>query len=304
MIMYNIKPRSAKRLQEVYQNAKVIPFDQQSKFIIMSDCHRGQGNTSDNFLQSQTLFFGALEYYLEKGFTYIELGDGDELWESRTTEQIIEAHSDAFWIMGKFYSQGRFHMLYGNHDIVKRKKSYLKKHYSSYYCSASDCHHPLFPGMEILEGLILEERETQRRILLLHGHQADPLNDTFWKLSRFLVRYVWRPLESIGFTAPTGAGIPHKTRTKVEKKLSAYADSKNLILIAGHTHRPVFPSPGKGRYFNDGSCVHPRCITAIEIEGGQITLVKWSVCTREDRTLYVERQALENPANLNEFYQT
>lgn len=61
----------------------------------MSDCRRGWGNTSHNFLQSQTLFLGALEYYLEKGFTYIELGDGDELWKNRTTEQIIEAHSDA-----------------------------------------------------------------------------------------------------------------------------------------------------------------------------------------------------------------
>lgn len=61
----------------------------------------------------------------------------------------------------------------------------------------------------------------------------------------------------------------------------------NCIIIAGHTHRPVFANlslterrflesgvgtPGVRRkekadpvYYNAGSCVHPRCITGIEI---------------------------------------
>ena len=39
-----------KRLDEVYENAQVIPFDSDSRLVIMSDCHRGQGNAGDNFL--------------------------------------------------------------------------------------------------------------------------------------------------------------------------------------------------------------------------------------------------------------
>ena len=69
-----------KRLSSVYNAAQVIPFDKSSKFIIMSDCHRGQGNTGNNFLPNQTLHLAALDYYYKRGFTYIELGDGDELW--------------------------------------------------------------------------------------------------------------------------------------------------------------------------------------------------------------------------------
>lgn len=46
----------AKRLEEVYQRAKILPFNKHSKMILMSDCHRGQGNTGDNFLANQTLF--------------------------------------------------------------------------------------------------------------------------------------------------------------------------------------------------------------------------------------------------------
>ncbi len=36
----------------------------------------------------------------------------------------------------------------------------------------------------------------------------------------------------------------------------------------------MFPEVGEISYFNDGSCVHPRCITAIEIENGTIKLVR------------------------------
>ena len=75
-----------RRLSKVYENSKVIPYDYYSKFVIMSDCHRGSGNSGDNFLKNQNIFFAALNDYYKKGFTYIELGDGDELWENRCME--------------------------------------------------------------------------------------------------------------------------------------------------------------------------------------------------------------------------
>lgn len=95
-------PAVDKKLNRILSTADSIPFNAQSKIIIMSDCHRGQGNNGDNFLPNQLLFFGALEYYYDNGFTYIELGDGDELWENRKIKPIIEAHSDAYWMMSQF----------------------------------------------------------------------------------------------------------------------------------------------------------------------------------------------------------
>lgn len=290
-----------KRLQQAYDSAQTIPFDSTSKFVIMSDCHRGQGNNGDNFLPSQNLFFGAMEYYYDNGFTYIELGDGDELWENRKMSPIIQAHSDAFWMMSRFYQENRLYMLYGNHDIVKSRKSYTKKHCNDYYCDSAGRCMPLFPGIRIPQSLILEDGD--QRLFLVHGHQGSLLNDRLWPLARFLVRYLWRPLELVGFLAPTGAGRPNEKKERIEKELASFANSKRQIMIAGHTHRPVFPQPGEGYYFNDGSCVHPRCITAIEIQDGQITLVKWLVATRKDRSLCVDRQVLAGPASIASYFQ-
>ena len=45
-----------KNLSKAYETAKVIPYDLNSKFVMMSDCHRGIGNWGDNFLSNQHLF--------------------------------------------------------------------------------------------------------------------------------------------------------------------------------------------------------------------------------------------------------
>lgn len=90
-------------------------------------------------------------------------------------------------------------------------------------------------------------------------------------------------------------------KEKTEKKLEYWAKEHQKILIAGHTHRPVFPKPGEGFYFNDGSCVHPRCITAIELEGGELSLVKWSMEVRKDNLIYIGRQVLEGPVSMKEY---
>ncbi|MBH1941396.1 metallophosphoesterase family protein [Mobilitalea sibirica] len=294
---------TSKRLSQVLASSKVLPFDDSSKIVIMSDCHRGDGGWTDNFLANQNLFFAALSYYYERGYTYIELGDGDELWENRKIENIINTHSDAFWLMSQFYRVGRLYMLYGNHDIVKREPRYSRTKCYSFYCDSVNSTIALFPGIEFLEGLILNYINTDYTIFLTHGHQADILNDTFWRLSRFLVRYLWRPLELIGIKDPTSAAKNYEKKNKVEKRLIDWSKKQNQMVITGHTHRPVFPNVGESLYFNDGSCVHPRCITAIEIINGTITLVKWAVMTKSDRSLYVGRDVLESPVRLLNYFE-
>ena len=108
----------------------------------------------------------------------------------------------------------------------------------------------------------------------------------------------------IGFLDPTGAGRPRKAKERIEKRLADYGSSRKKILIAGHTHRPAFSKPGEGTYFNSGSCVHPRCITCIEIEDNRISLVKWSVRSGEDRILRVESRSREVNKRVNYEVQT
>lgn len=294
--------RTVKRkLDQVYKHAPVITFGSDSKLVIMSDCHRGQGNAGDNFLANQAVCFGALEYYFNEGFTYIELGDGDELWENRRLKTITEVHDDIFWMLSRFYEQKRLYMVYGNHDIVKRNKGYMNRHCDNYYCDSAHTEQPLLPGITVEEGLIFKNGKDGNEIFMVHGFQGDFLNDTLWPLARFLVRYVWRHMELIGFLDPTGAGRPRKAKERVEKRLADYSCDRQQILIAGHTHRPAFSKPEEGFYFNSGSCVHPRCITCIEIEDNEIYLVKWSVRSGGDRILRVEREVLEGPVSLTEY---
>jgi len=71
--------------------------------------------------------------------------------------------------------------------------------------------------------------------------------------------------------------------------------------IAGHTHRPEFPGKDNSCYFNTGSCVHPRFITCIEIENGEITLVKWFINVKPDGILFIDKEVKAGPKRLQDF---
>lgn len=268
------------RLEQAYRRAERLTIDKNSRIVCMSDCHRGVGNRGDNFLPNQHLFLAALRYYDRRNFCYMELGDGDELWENRELQKIKETHSEVFDLLLRFHCQNRLRMLYGNHDISKKRKN-----------------REVLPGLFAQESILLTDGISGREILLVHGHQGDLLNDILVCLAGFLVRYVWKPLEMMGLTDPTSAARNYKVRKKTEKRLEEFSRARKLILIAGHTHRPVFPKPGEGYYFNDGSCVHPEGITALELEQGKLTLVKWGVTVGAGGCLCVSRTPLTGPVS-------
>lgn len=284
----------SKRISEVFRYAHEIPFDDNSKIVLISDCHRGDGSWTDSFAANRNLFLAALKEYNKSKFTYIELGDGDELWESTDFAVITKLYKDIFALMSRFFRDGRLYLLYGNHDMVKKDPEFIKKHFES---GAVD-----FPGIAIHEGIIFRHKNEGYGLYLLHGHQADYFNDRLWKLSRFLVHYLWTPLERLGVNDPTSASQNGRKKGKVERRLSRWASEQASILVAGHTHRPVFPEPGKGLYFNGGSCVHREYITAIELKDGALSLVKWSQKVARDGTIYVGRDVLYGPEKLSEYF--
>ncbi|MCX7922058.1 MAG: metallophosphoesterase family protein [Clostridia bacterium] len=293
-----------KRLSQVFKSAEQIPFDDFSRIILMSDCHRGDGSWADDFSKNQNIYFAALTHYYNENYTYIELGDGDELWENTKLSDIMREHSNAFWLINKFIRENRFYSLYGNHDIVKRNKGFSKSKDYRNFDEREKEYLSSFGDVKFHEGLVLRHTDNGSKIFLVHGHQVDYLNDRLWRLSRFLVRYVWRTLELLGVNDPTSAAKNYNKKDAVEKKLAAWATRESQMLIAGHTHRPMFPEVGEALYFNGGSCVHPRCITGIEIADGNITLVKWSVKTKDDGTLVVGRDVLAGPRKLKDYFCT
>ena len=116
------------------------------------------------------------------------------------------------------------------------------------------------------------------------------------------MRVLWKPLQVWGIADPTSPAKNYKGLIKVERRIKKWILGNNRILtITGHTHRPRFAEPGDIPFFNDGSCVHPRSITGIEINNGEIVLIKWQIATKEDGTLQIVKRVLEGPKKLIDY---
>lgn len=280
------------KLDKVFRNAKRISIDDYSKLVIMSDCHRGSGDNDDNFIKNQNIFKAALLYYYARDFTYVELGDGDEMWEVKNYKNIIEEHLDIFKQIKKFYDSNRLIMIYGNHDADKKHSKILEKYFYTYCNQITKKRESLLSNLEVYEAVVLTYKNYD--IFMLHGHQVDFFNNELWRVSKFLVRHVWRHLEHFGIKDPTSTAKNYRGIGKVEKKLKKWSSINHKMLIAGHTHRPSFPRVGQSLYFNDGCCIHPSGITCIEIENGHISLAKWEFKIKEDAIISVGRTVIDS----------
>ena len=106
------------RISKAFREPLLLPLNCHTKYILFSDCHRGVGNANDNFLKNEYLYLASLDYYYRNGFTYLELGDGDELWENRSVRKIKEMHLQSFKAISRYYTAGRAYSVYGNHEKV------------------------------------------------------------------------------------------------------------------------------------------------------------------------------------------
>jgi len=52
-----------KRLNRAYKEAKIVDFDDESKIILFSDCHRGDNSFADDFANNRNIYFHALKHY-------------------------------------------------------------------------------------------------------------------------------------------------------------------------------------------------------------------------------------------------
>ena len=293
---------SDKRLSRAKAQAKIIQFSDKDKFIFFSDCHRGDNSFADDFANNRNIYFHALNHYYDQGFQYCELGDGDELWENLRFQDLFEAHKNVYQLLKKFHEAGRLHMVWGNHDMVYKDPEYVQKNLSSYFEPIDGQNKELFENLHFHEGLILRHIITGQELFCCHGHQADWWNYNFWRIGRFMVRILWKPLQVVGIADPTSPAKNFKELIRIERRIKRWILKNDLqVTITGHTHRPRFPEPGQIPLFNDGSCVHPRSITGIELLDGHISLIKWHIDTKPDGTLQIVKVLLEGPKKIADY---
>ena len=159
----------------------------------------------------------------------------------------------------------------------------------------------LFDGLKIHEGLIFSHKESGVDLFTVHGHQGEFFNDRAIWLSQILLRWVWRPLQLLGFQDPTSVAGNYLKQQKIEQQLIDWVAETNQPMICGHTHQERFPKKQGPPYFNIGSCVHPRWITCLEIKKGKIALVRWGIKPKKAGMLFVKRDVIRGPRKLS-FY--
>lgn len=290
-----------KRLDACYKEAKIIDFDDESKYIFFSDIHRGDNSMSDEFAHNQHLYYHALAHYLKEQYTYIELGDGDELWEHPKFKVIMGAHSDVYLMLREFFQRNRLLMIVGNHNIVIKNPLWLKKNFFRFQDDFLDRRSELFPDIETYESILLRYKPTNQELLLVHGHQGDLFNDRLWMVSMLSLRYFWRFLHILGFRNPSSPAKNRVKRHKIEMAFSKWIRLRKVAIICGHTHRPKLAKNYEVPYFNTGCCIHPRGINGIEITNGMIMLIDWRVRPDADGTLRITKKVIRGPIPISEY---
>jgi UDP-2,3-diacylglucosamine pyrophosphatase LpxH len=293
--------RTDERLDNAYNNARIEYFDENSKYIFFSDCHRGTGGHADEFSKNQNVFKYALEYYFENGFTYVEAGDGDELWEYPRVKDIKNAHFDAYETIKKFHNDDRFILIYGNHNIYLKNEDYVKRNYYTHYNEFKEERYDFLPGLKPYEAIVLKNKNTNQEIFVVHGHQGDFANDQLWSMTMLSLKYFWKHLHAFGIKNPASPVRNTYKRHKIERNYNKWIQKNKKMLICGHTHRFKFPRKNELPYFNTGCCIYPTIISGIEISEGSIRLVRWKTLVNEEGILQINRAILRGSEPIEKF---
>ncbi len=284
----------------------------------------------DIFARSAKNYLAALDYYNREKFTYINLGDSEELWENLFVT--IKRHNkNTFEVEKKFLARKAFIKIFGNHDLYWDNDPLAAVSLMQIYGET----------VKIYEGAILQTVVNNKslNIYLTHGHQGDLQSDGNW-FSKWFVSDIWAPFQAYLRINPNTPANNDLLKTDHNRIMYEWSSKrKNTLLITGHTHQPVFRSLTeleilyenldlakkegnntladdlqnritklhlKGNnapnfngyldtYFNSGCCCFDDGdITGIELEDSYIRLIKWEYNNKESVRAILEESKLED----------
>ena len=281
------------RFTETLNDVDTLSIDATSRLVLFSDCHRGDNSWTDDFARNEAVTLHALRKYYDAGFTYIELGDGDELLENNTIDKIMQAHPRIFALLDGFNDAGRMYFITGNHNPCWK---YNPKNGSGTGTIQKSVRY------ELSDGLLLKHQDSGGQMFLIHGHQGHFMTDTLWRLTEYLVLHIWTPMQRLGILDPMSPAQNFRIRIRTERQIARWVEKQQLPTICGHTHRSTLPKPGELPYFNTGCCVYPRGITNLEIVGDKISLVMWRIMPNGKGILQVTREVTAGPYPLRAYF--
>jgi predicted phosphodiesterase len=294
------------------KNGIVLDVDfNKDKFIVFSDHHKGNKDHGDDFAGNEKNYLAALDYYYSNKFHYINLGDSEELWKYKP-EQVISKNVKALQSEARFHEQNKYFKTFGNHDVTWKNKIDVDIWFKKIF---------ILP-LPVYEGLLLKTVINNRplSVFLTHGHQGDKMSDNNG-FSTWLVSHIWQPIQrylSLNVNTPAKDYVLRDRHNIIMYEWSSR--KKNLLLITGHTHKPVFAAglysdhPSnyiplkkgtsneqeklKPTYFNSGCCCYnDDDITGIEIADGKISLIKWHWDEEKSKRSVLEEKDLDKLIN-------
>lgn len=225
--------RSLDQRLRTARKERPIRLQAEHRYVIFSDHHKGARTLADPFMQCESTYLSALDYYFKNGFTLILLGDAEELLEEGI-EQVLNAYAQVLQSEARFHP-GRLIRVYGNHDIHWKVSEIVERFM-----------HPLLPDIEYRQEVLFEYvdgDQTSGEIFLIHGFQGTVESDILSFMAEWVLP-AYRNLQiRTGFGTTTNPSRDACLRSQHDNRLYRWVSRKSkLILIAGHTHRPVWSS--------------------------------------------------------------
>lgn len=226
------KMSTKSRLDALYKTCERIRLPEDAKILFIADLHEMDGSPADDYAKNEPIFVVGVSPYYPSGHIIVILGDRKDLWEQKDEKKIDAAHHLTEALLKQFKDAGRLIEVLGNHNN----------------------------SQNLPEAVVLQIGDLE--IFCTHGHAGDTWNDSLWWVGQNVVRYLWVPLQWLGFHDVKKA--KQKRHEEQEQRLINWAKEQDFPSIFGHTHllRLLTVKPGKvgsgkpiAKYLNAGSWV-------------------------------------------------
>jgi predicted phosphodiesterase len=316
-------------LQKLYEQAPRVPLDPADRIVIMSDLHLGDGGPRDDFLPNAGLINDILrDYYLQGGYSLVLNGDIEEL-QRFSYARIRARWNQLLALFEEFRRRTTLYKIVGNHDeglrsaVEKRSAESLLDavcftfqgdtlfvfhgHQATIFFErfngvsgfflrhvANTLRIPNVPVVyESRKKYLTEHRvyafSSSRKVVSIIGHTHRPLFESLSKIDtlRFRIEQLCRDYPSVS----------PRARTAIETAILSYRtelarlwekDRQNGLRSSLYNEQISIPC-----LFNSGCAIGKRGVTALEIAGGEISLVHWFDRTRGERHMREEGRPAE-----------
>jgi predicted phosphodiesterase len=307
----------------------IVDIKSSDKIIIFSDQHKGTRNNSDDFTLSESSYLAALDYYNKQGYIYCNLGDSEELWKNQLLG-VLKSNIATFEAEKLFLLRNSYIKVFGNHDLywdndplawyqLKRIYGQRFKVYEGIILRLLVNNTPLSiflthghqgdlqsDGNWFSKWFVSNVWGPLQSFLRINPNT--PAFSNQLKSAHNAIMYAWTAKQSnlaliTGHThQPVFNSLTHLERVYIHLERAKKNNDVSTVqileaeLLAGKVSGESSPriDNSKNTYFNTGCCCfNDGDITGIEIENGDIRLIKWKSLEGKCSRIILEEAALD-----------